>query len=405
MQRVLKTIFLIDEKLENNLKFWVLSGPYLLFLSIALATFDLAIFTAASFFLCYRFKFKGLIVSLLALTAYSFYLQINFEEKHLWNLGLQISIALGLIISTLGFEEIKKYLSSQNMDKGKSLSDLQKHLQESQIQVEASNKNLEENLILLKTELNKKSQKLAQTSQENENLKKDLQDNVNRKDYLLNELDSKVKEIDELHIKQDELYEKISFLKDEEFLYEKNKNYQKEIEELKNLHLVYKNEKDLVCKELNEKKQEIEKLLFQISDRSNTENFENKIKEKEKEILSLQEKLKAQPKIKKDISSPDMNEYKNSMKEFHNLNSLYIQLKNQFEEKQQILDKTRQELFQVKEKLTGYQREQNKDFEFISENEKIILSELDQTVADLQNYKNESELLEEMITFLINKKR
>ena len=79
MQKVLKNIFLMDDKLENNLKFWVLLGPYLLFLSIILATFELAVITAVSLFLCYRFKFKGLYISLALLLSYSFYMQVNLE--------------------------------------------------------------------------------------------------------------------------------------------------------------------------------------------------------------------------------------------------------------------------------------------------------------------------------------
>ncbi len=403
MQRVLKKIFLIDEKLENNLKFWVLLGPYLLFLSISLATFDLAIFTAVALFFCYRFKFKGLILALAALVTYGFYTQVNLENNHLWNLGLQISIALGLIISTFGFDEIKNYLSLLDGSKNQDFCNLQKQLKEKQEQLEATCKNLEENLIILKGELNKKSQKLLQISAENENLKKDLQDNIHRKDYLLNELDNKVKEIDELHIKQDELYEKISFLKDEEFLHEKNKNYQKEIEELKSLNEVYKKEKDIILKELDEKKQKIEKLLSQISQSADIKDFESIIKQKEEEISNLKEKLNNLPNIKNTVvNSEQMNE--NKAKDFNSLNSLYVQLKNQFEEKQQILHKTRRELFQVKEKLTAYQKEHNKDFEDLTENEKMILSDLDQTIEDLQKYKNENEALEEMVSLLLNKK-
>ena len=64
MQKVIRSIFFIDDKLENNLKFWVLLGPFLLFLTVTLASFDFAVVAAISLFICYRFKFRGLYLSL-----------------------------------------------------------------------------------------------------------------------------------------------------------------------------------------------------------------------------------------------------------------------------------------------------------------------------------------------------
>jgi len=396
MQKVLKNIFLIDDKLESNLKFWVLLGPFLLFLSITLAVFELALFTAGALFLCYRFKFKGLVLSLITLVIYSFYEQINLEDEHLWNLGLQISIALGLIIATYGFDEIKNYLCLHENIKNQDFLKLQNELKEKKEQLDSTEKNLEENLIILKKELDKKSQKLQQISQENENLKKDLQDNIHRKDYLLNELEHKVKEIEELYVKQDELYEKISFLKDEEFLQEKNKKYQKEIEELKNINELQNQEKDEILKKLDEKKQKIKELIPQISKVKNIEAFENTIKEKEN--INLKQKIKNLPSLNTDnITDQDF------VKEYKRLNSLYVQLKNQFEEKQLVLHKTRQELFEVKEKLVAKKKENNEDFEDLNEYEKIILSDLDKTIEDLQIYKKENNALVNLVSFLLDK--
>ena len=130
MQRVLKNIFLKDDKIENNLKFWVLLGPFLLFLSITLAAFDLAIYSAIALFLCYRFRSFGLIAAMLGLAGFSFYQQVNLDDRHLWNLGVQISIALGLMISTFGFEEIKSYLSLHEESKTQDLTSLQNQCRE-----------------------------------------------------------------------------------------------------------------------------------------------------------------------------------------------------------------------------------------------------------------------------------
>ena len=265
-------------------------------------------------------------------------------------------------------------------------------------------KNLEENLVVLKGELSKITQKAAFLSQENDNLKKDLKDGVQRKDYLLNELDNKIREIDELHIKQDELYEKISFLKDEEFLQEKNKNLQQEVQQLANLNADLKKEKNKFAHELNEKNKKIEELI-KNSKTSNSEELEKKIKENEEQILSLNEKLKSKESFSTE-NITDMQllqEYKDKLKSYNHINSLYLQLKDQFEDKQQMLHKTRQELFQVKEKLTAYQR-QSEDFDDINDFEKTILTDLDQAIEDLQKSSEENKSLEQVVGFLVDKK-
>jgi hypothetical protein len=407
MQKVLRNIFLIDDKLENNLKFWVLIGPYLLFLSVTLATFELAIVTAAGLFLCYRFKFKGLFIALLTLAIYSFYTQVNLEEKHLWNLGLQVSIALGLVISTYGFDDIKSYLHKDTEDQ--NILNLKQEIKEKQINFEKSKRNLEENLVILKEALNKKSEKINIITQENSKLKQDLQDNLHRKDYLLNELDHKVKEIEEMRTKQDELYEKISFLKDEEHLQEENKSFRKEIEKLNQTSHLQKEEKEKVLNELNQKIEiinSLEKQLLQtqsLEKSQNVEELEQKLKQKENEIKRLKEKQLTLSNLKNEnITDADLlKEYENKMKEFNHLNSLYNQLKSQFEEKQSLLHKTRQELFQAKEKLTAYQKEQDQDYNDLSDCEKAVLLDLDKTIEDLKKYKKENQNLEDIITELL----
>jgi len=227
MQKVVKSIFLIDDKLENNLKFWVLLGPFLLFLSISLASFEFALVSAISLFICYRFKFKGLFLALLSVVIYSFYTQVNLETNHLWNLGLEMSVALGLIISACGFDEIKNYISSHEKNKDANLSDLTKKLEDKQKNFEAFQSNLQKNINILKAELQNKTQNISLITKENDKLKKEIQDHICRKDYLLNELDQKVKEIEELQVTKDGLYDKLAFLKDEEHLQRKEQRFYK----------------------------------------------------------------------------------------------------------------------------------------------------------------------------------
>ncbi len=497
MQQVLKKIFLINEKFENNLKFWVLLGPFFLLLTIALASFELCIITAISLFLCYRFKFKGLYISLTLLIFYSLYVQINLETFHLWNLGLEISIALGLITTAFGLDEIKNFIVKGSSTLDKDVINLKNELLERQKIFENTEKNLQDNLSILNVDLDKKDQKIKSLLQENETIKNNLEETIAKKDYLLNELDQKVKEIEDLKIIQDELYEKLSYLKDEEFLQEKNKNFQKELTQLKQHLQNQKEEKDKILTQLNNKIEKIKSLedsyaivnqQLQASEDTNSklnqkvkelqiklqnfdENIEKidiltkKLKEKEtfiqelqnskndldkENLQSLTEKLNQKDIIIKDLEKKVqdfekntqkitalnekvlkqqslienlkrqiaekqakktnfenitdqklLKEYENKLSELKKLDSLYTQLKSQFEEKQLVLHKTRQELFAVNEKLTALQREKNDDFKDLSDNEKALLRDLDTITTELKAYKEENQNLQNLIGELI----
>lgn len=442
MQQVLKKIFLIDEKFENNLKFWVLLGPFFLLLSIALASFELAIISALSLFLCYRFKFKGLYVSLALLISYSFYMQVNLETFHLWNLGLEISIALGLITTAFGLDEIKNFIIKGSSKDDKGIINLKKELIERQKIFENTEKNLQDNLSILNLDLDKKDQKITFLVQENEDTKKQLQESIQRRDYLLNELDQKVKEIEELKIKQDELYEKLSFLKDEEFLQEKNNNIQKELFDLKQHLSNQKEEKEKIIFQLHEKIEAIKTLENQLQSfqgNAQDEDLNKKINEKEDLIKDLENQLQTSKvniqdieDLKQKIKEKDafieklkqaktnenkkinfenisdqnlLKEYETKLKEFKKLDSLYQQLKSQFEDKQLMLHKTRQELFGVNEKLTAFQREKTDDFKDLNEYEKALLVDLDTTASELKTYKEENQNLQNLIGDLLEKSK
>lgn len=440
MQRVIKKIFLIDEKTENSLKFWVLLGPFFLFFSIILASFNLAVLASINLFLCYRFKFKGLFLSLIALIGFSLYIQVNLVENHLWNLGLEVSIALSLIITAFGLDEIKNLISNKS-ENPQDLLNLQRQIYENQKAFENAEKNYQDNIDQLTNDLDDKANNSKQIYLENENLKKDQIENTQRKDYLLNELDQKVKEIEDLQVKLDDLYEKLSFLKDEEFLLEKNKAYQKEIEELKELFANQTQEKEKIILELQEKQQKINDVEKELKNtQSNLINEDNEkvlaeLNEKQQKIIALKQQLsdfeKNQPNISdlhqklkdtqvelKTLKQTKNNvhllgenitdkkllqEYDNKNKELSKLNSLYVQLKEQFNEKQKVLHKTRQDLFHAQENLSALKRNLNDDFKDLSDNEKSLMKDLDKIELELKVYKQENQNLQDLVSKLLQK--
>ena len=176
-----------------------------------------------------------------------------------------------------------------------------------------------------------------------------------------------------------------------------------EIEELKRSNQLQKEENDKIFKELNEKRINNE---FDSVKTKEINELKQEIIQKENEIKSLKENqaVISDSKNENFTDNEILKEYENKMKEFNYLNSLYIQLKDQFEKKQLVLHKTRQELFQIKEKLTASQREINDDCKDLNECEKSILFDLDKTLEELNKCKNENRSLEQIISILFGNK-
>jgi len=241
-----------------------------------------------------------------------------------------------------------------------------------------------------------------------------------------------------LQAKKDELYEKLAFLKDEESLQDKNKDFQKEIDNLKNTLSLQMEEKKRLTEDFNkkveiikqlenrsvntkemeankeqlkEKEEALERFNELATRADNTQELEllsEQLKEKEDQINKLKEEKEAlsHKTLKSDNirNNELLKEYENKLKELIKFNSLYSQLKEQFEQKQLVLHKTRQELFHVNEQLTAFQREQNNDYKDLNEYEKVIINDLDQTEQELNISREENQNLENLVDVLLSKK-
>lgn len=250
MEKILKNIFFENDNMENNLKFYTLVGPFLLIVALSFTTLDFTILSLLSLFFCYRVGYRGLFLSLISLFTYSIFIQVNLNDKHLWNLGLESSIALSLIISTLGFDEIRFILSKN--DKTTDIEDISKKDNTYQNFSSLQN-NFLENINILKAQIENKDNLINAKNEEIEKLKFSIVQPKQNDNFLI-ELNEKNKEIESLKNTQDELYEKIAFLKDEEFLQEKNKSLLSEIEILDKTLKLKEEELNKISNDVTQKK-------------------------------------------------------------------------------------------------------------------------------------------------------
>ena len=91
---------------------------------------------------------------------------------------------------------------------------------------------------------------------------------------------------------------------------------------------------------------------------------------------------------------------KENFKKYQQINSLYTQLKNQFDDKSLALHKTRKDLFYAQEMLTAEKREKDTSYDDFNDTEKLLTTDLNKTIKKLQNMQDENLKLKEIISFL-----
>ncbi|KPK33441.1 MAG: hypothetical protein AMS24_01010 [Chlamydiae bacterium SM23_39] len=299
-------IFDFKGKKDIKIQFWILLGPLFLFFSLFLISFaidqnkDLFLHSIVGLILCWKYKKKGLMASILFLIILIFIKHFQISQSHLWQLGIEFSVALGFIISYLCLYHVTDFINSLEKEKKEAFTKI-------------------------------------------EQLEKDIS-------------------------------------KEQEFYKKQYSNFKYEIDRT-NLQI---NEKTT---EIHSFKELVEKLRDEI-DKKNKEIEEEKNKNEEINIFLFQEKEKTKELEADILKLKNISEEKEFL-QLKNINSLYEQLKIQFEEKKNLLDATRKELFYANEKLQKQEIEKNQ----INLNEHPIIIELQKELSFLikENEKKEEE--------------
>lgn len=239
------------------------------------------------------------------------------------------------------------------------------------------------------------------------NCKQSLQDQVN----LADELESKLKQIE-----KELAFLKVTKLRLETQLSQSELDGQQKIEMLQvslaqsNQDLASKNEAliktDVTIKklliELENQRQEV-KNLFSTNEQMNNfqEHLEKELENKKIEVIELQNHIAKLERSREEMPLVDSNT--------RGIECMYVQLKNQFQEKSSVLDQTRRELFMAQEKVMYLQKMQE-ELEVYSqtETESLLLSELKRLICEYDkmqsDYECEIEVMQELVSKLIQKK-
>lgn len=394
------TVFSRETKglsLESRLHFWALLGPFFILAAIFVSTIRFIPTGAYMPFLllltlpiCW-YKKKRLVFLAVGLCFAMFlfsYSRIPHEYR-VWEMGMLLTVGLGLLITVLSLKEISQMLSDFQQEAKSRLDNLMR-IDEKLKQAEGVSHKQEGEL---EEKLQLATEKMEQVQQETEMLKAQLREAVEEKKSLQLKLDNYSKSVDEwesqsykmkksfeeselkrqktqeekdnIQAKMDALSmsiqgdkQRLAKEKQEFHVFQLTAN-QKQIEMKKMLeeNIEKLNELSAHVEELVEEKEALEKKaeLF-AQDKSRFRNALNAARSEKfqlKVIVAHQGKLlKMQAKKRSQASSVNIS------KEGKNYEHLYRQLRKQFQEKDRELTKARHALFHSEEEKLKIKKEQ-----------------------------------------------
>ncbi|MBA2367887.1 MAG: hypothetical protein H0V82_02545 [Candidatus Protochlamydia sp.] len=112
-----------EKRVENQVQFWTLIGPFLILLSIAVLLYKLSshwyfpLSTLIGIPLCVKWKMKGMAAALACLLTLSVvgYQSLNPDEGF-WHVGMSLALAFSFIILTLSLEEVEGLIGKLQLE-------------------------------------------------------------------------------------------------------------------------------------------------------------------------------------------------------------------------------------------------------------------------------------------------
>jgi len=336
----------------------LIAGPLFLLATLFIAgphRVDIAILSAIGMVLCFSLRRRAL-AYVLPLLAFSAFFHHFFLDTHLWQFGIELSVALGFLISALSAEQLRaKEISFEEklQTQAHTLSNLEEEANRSRQEAQDENVALQNRLSELQKELDEARTEMASLQILNDVIRKS-----SLKPEEASQLATYERRIAELLVEIQSLSLSPSA--------EENARLTQEL----NLARVEREQTYLINETL---------VRMHASADRKIKELQAHTSEPSPDTAILQERLRA----------------------LSETQSLYFQLKQQFEEKNEILHQTRKELFHTDTALQAAHLElRHKDFE-TPLSESLLLQEVTQLEEEKRRLECESAELLEIVTVLL----
>lgn len=427
----------LEEKVENQVHFWSLLGPFLMLFSIGVLLFKASIHwyfplsLLVGIPLCVKWKMKGMVGALACLFFLSCfaYSSIDWEERY-WHVGMALAMAFSFIVLTLSLEEVQGLLqklqteSQSRLDNFLRLDEKWQFAEkewvaekgEGAAQVAALNQQIEklgeekqtfyklaqlakDELLQMRSQYDLLRQELIYKKQEVANLYERL-DETDRtlQGFVDSNAEKQIEDLThQLACLQAEQQEAKAFssLKQEECgrLQEEKAHLEKALEryekERDELSRKYRQECLFLEQEIQSKQEGYQSILgafkgtqkeleakaekFNLLQKE-CEHIQRQLNEQQLLVCKREEQLHQLEKLRLTLEQnlEGCQAELVAMKEklpyapgnTRGMEAMYIQLRQQFEEKSDLLDATRRELFKAQEEILKWQKENEEEHRF-----------------------------------------
>ena len=383
------------ENKEKDQNFLQLVGPISLFCTLLLGlqrgvNFDLFGIGLIGLILCSKARIRGLVYSLFLLLIGSLIKHSFFIEDHLWELGLEVSMAIGYAMTAAAAEmakQIQTNLIGKNESQAQTIHNLEEDLAKVRQDAQDEQIQLRDRIVVLQKECDDFQSTVSSNQILNDVLRKNTAQMIQERDEialkvqeahlanqtLMSKIEEHKKEIARLILEQSNhaliIAEKTRFA--EEILAQKTaiQEHMALLEKERNALLGEKQHLEaLVCSTAKESQQEKERWV-------------QKTAEHDQAISFMQERLQA-------------------LSQFE---TKYLELKKQFDEKNQVLHLTRSQFFLADTMLLASSLEKEQNLE-PSMAENSLLNELATLENERFELEQENHELFDLVGSLINEK-
>lgn len=441
---------LLDERSDTDFNFfWQIIGPLFVLCTFALEPNNFFIFCVGilGLFLCARWQMTGLLYSLVLLVAAGVLEHFFLNHQHLWWIGIEGSYAVAFYITALNAERHTHFvqsLFSQLDAKNSSLANLEEDALKSKESATSQQILLQEKGDLLQARLDELSSEYSSLLVLNEVLRKTSARESADKELLQGDLLDLQSRLGICLAEEDALKKELARLKESHTLILENSQLIGEINQVRlekeQTHMINETLARLHAKESMRAQSAFEQLSILEKEKQETDlkvaefdRLKSDLEFQLKEAITLRDRYKIAAEQneaiqternflkdrvtqaefelaqKSQVAAVDLSQYvpkeeleclQNQVKALFKVKALHKQLKEQFEEKNQVLHKTRAELFQVDNALQALQIEvEGRDF---AQNSipNAIVSEVAQLEEMLTFLEQENEELQNLVTHL-----
>lgn len=357
-----------DAKEEVAIIPFLAAGPVSLLATLSLAlqggaNYDLAVAAAAGLFLSFSLRMRGFFYSLALLTLGAIPKHLLFLDSHLWQMGVEVSLSIGYAICALSselFHARESSLEARLESQGRAIGNFEEEASRSRQEALQEKIALQSRLAELQKELDEAEAEMASLR---------ILNDVVRKSSLKKEEDTakiaeKERRIAELLGEIEQLME--SRPTDASLLKEENERLLQELnaarvereqtclinETLARMHAAADRKAREQTRETERLQEQMEALLQSQSER-------------EALLHEARMKMTAAVEIERREWSEQLSErdrtitlFQERIRALSETQALYFQLKKQFDEKNEVLHQTRQELFRAETALQAAQIDQ-----------------------------------------------